>query len=158
MWIKNPNPDSARVQFPPPVAVLLTILLGWLLHWLAPIPVFAEPFKWYLGGALAVFGGLLVLTCVGLFKRSQTAIPPWEPTSHLVTSGPYRFTRNPIYLGMIVFATGAAVMINGLLCLATVSLLWVFLNFYVIPHEERYLASKIGAPYDEFRTRVRRWF
>lgn len=154
---KKIDADSAAVKIPPPLVLLFTILLGGLLHLLWPLPVFHDSAKNGIGAALLVCGFFLMGLCVLMFRKAGTAIPPWKTTTSLVGSGPYRYSRNPIYLGMLILQSGFSALFNsgwGFLLLIP---LFLFLNSYVISLEERYLEKKFGEPYQQYLRQVRRW-
>jgi len=109
-------------------------------------------------GLACVLAGLLLgLTALGLFRREGTKPEPWKPSSALVTGGVFRFTRNPMYLGMLLLYAGGALMAGGPLTLGPLILVFLILNFYVIGREEAYLERRFGEAYAAYRERVRRW-
>jgi len=150
-------PDHAQVKFPPPLLFLLLIGAGAGLDALWPLSMgVPESFR-TIGVAITLFGMAVVILIGGTFKRSSTAIEPWKPTSALITSGFYRWSRNPIYLGFCLFNMGIGIAINSL---------WVFLSFipgaflvyYIaIAREEAYLERAFGEEYLAYKRKVRRW-
>jgi len=91
------------------------------------------------------------------FQRRGTAVEPWKPTTAIVTTGPYRITRNPAYLGMALLYIGIALLADSLWALAPLPVVLVLIDRGVIAREERYLERKFGAEYVDYRSRVRRW-
>lgn len=152
--------SSPGIRFPPPLLFLGGILFGWLIDWrwhaLPLSAVHAAPLA-ALGGLLVGLGVVLALWGVATFRGAKTAIVPFHPASQLVTSGPYRFTRNPMYTGMTLVHLGASALLNSAwpLILLPVALLVVRLR--VMAREEAYLAGAFGAEYDAYKARVRRW-
>ena len=156
------QPRSPGVRFPPPTV----FVAGWLLGWLLESRV--ERFRLVGGsagrgplviaGTLVLAAGLLVIAWGLLtFVRARTAIMPHHSASRLVTHGPYRFTRNPMYLGMTLLYLGLTIRANmGWPLLLLPVVLWVLYRL-VISREERYLSSAFGTAYEEYRRRVRRW-
>jgi protein-S-isoprenylcysteine O-methyltransferase Ste14 len=149
--------EHAGVKIPPPVIFLAFLLAGVGLELL-----------WPLGGlplALAIACGVLGLVAwayldgssMQRFRRANTALEPWKPTSALVTDGPYRFTRNPIYLGMTALYVGIALAFGVLWALILLPLVLVVIDRFVITREERYLARRFGDQYAAYRRRARRW-
>jgi protein-S-isoprenylcysteine O-methyltransferase Ste14 len=142
----------------PPVLLLASIALGVALGRLAPLPLAA-------GGRLRVLLGL-ALIAVGVaagvwtvvwMRRTRQDPDPRKPTPELILAGPFRFSRNPIYVGMALLQTGLALALGNLwLLLLLAPLLWV-LTRYVIEREEAYLARKFGEAYEGYRRSVRRW-
>jgi protein-S-isoprenylcysteine O-methyltransferase Ste14 len=111
-----------------------------------------------LSGGLILFGLGLIGYCAWQFKRAQTCIEPWRPTSCIIANGPYRFSRNPIYLGFAITGAGIALAFNTCWMLLGV-LAFVFIaNKLVIEREEEYLEGKFGEAYLNYRQQTRRWF
>src|SRR5688572_11833918 len=109
----RPDPDSPQIKIPPPVGVLGLCLGLWLLNSLIPAPFISGPARWIVG-SLGIGGGVaLIVASALLFKRNKTHIEPWKPSSFLLRQGPYRFSRNPIYLGFMVFSCGMIVLANN---------------------------------------------
>ena len=100
---------------------------------------------------LRVGGAVLTL------HRGGASIPTGQPTDHIVAGGPYRFSRNPIYLGMVLLQIGIGVWANSLWFIGLAALSVVLLTWGVISREERYLARKFGPQYSTYKDRVRRW-
>jgi protein-S-isoprenylcysteine O-methyltransferase Ste14 len=144
-----------RSRWMPPRFFLLYGIAGAALHYTLGGPVLLR-LPW-LGAAVFVAGLTLMLWGARCFARAGTTIKPFERTSTLVASGPYRFTRNPMYLGMLAMLLGAALALGTPApWLATVGLA-LTLQRRFIRHEERALAASLGEPYARYRARVRRW-
>lgn len=149
--------DHANVRLPPPL-----IVLGWLAAGLA-LDGRLFDLRWNaqwaaISGAVFVMVGLTIgINSVVRFRRARTKPEPWKPSSVLVLNGAYRFTRNPMYLGMLSIATGLALAAGGLWTMLTVPLIWMVLNFHVVAREEAYLRRRFGRPYEEYQGKVRRW-
>ena len=150
--------DHPDVLVPPPVALVLCVSVGWLLdrRWPAPFLPPGLP-RWVLGGALVALGLAVELWAFLLFRRARTSVLPIRPTSAIVEVGPYRYSRNPIYLSMFVVVAGLAVVLDSLWQFAALVALYAVLRWGVIAREETYLARKFGAAYLDYRRRVRRW-
>ena len=149
--------DTSGVRFPPPLVFAGGLLGGWLLERLQPAAAFDGRGWWLLALPLGVAGVALIASALGLFRRAGTDPLPMRPTTVLVFDGPYRFTRNPMYLGMALVYLAAALMLDlpwALLLLPPV--LFVIVT-QVIAKEERYLDAKFGEEYRSYRARVRRW-
>jgi protein-S-isoprenylcysteine O-methyltransferase Ste14 len=151
--------DAADVRIFPPAAPLLTILAGVGLGRLWPVdPGFDIPARYWIGG-LIVAGAVF---CLGVwsvvhFRRTGQNENPWKPTPVIVEHGPYRFTRNPMYLQMVFICIGFAVMLMNVWILAlTPACAWVLQRFAILP-EEAYLERKFGGAYMAYKSRVRRW-
>ena len=149
--------DNPGVVAPPPLIYIAAIVGGALLErvWRARLPT---------GGVGSVVGLLLLVAAVLLasaalreFKRAQTSPKPYEPTSAIVTGGPFRFTRNPIYISFTLTQLGVALIARSGRMLALLVPVLVVMRYGVIAREESYLAAKFGDEYRQYRERVRRW-
>lgn len=151
--------DGAAVRLPPPLVFLLALLVGIALQLLAlPVRlVLPSGLRVVLTVALALAGAALAGAALGLFRRSGQDPRPWESTPAVIAHGVYRYTRNPMYLGMgcVLAAIGIGAANGWLLALAPVALAVVHVTA-VLP-EEAYLERKFGADYLAYKQRVRRW-
>ena len=155
------RPDAAAVRVFPPAVPLLTILIGAGLSWLWPIHLGFElptPARYWIGGAIVV-GAVLCLGfwAVMLFHRTGQDANPWKPTPEIVARGPYRITRNPMYLGMVLVCVGVAVILNDVWILVLTPICAWLLQRFAIRPEEAYLERKFGDSYLAYMRRVRRW-
>lgn len=142
----------------PPLLLLYTMLAMAGLDQLAPWREYLE-WPWTLAGLPVLAAGFaLVALCVPLFKRAETRLRPAPGSTAMITTGPYRFTRNPIYLGMAVMLLGFGVMLGSLTPLLMVPLFMALIHVVWIRREERWMREVFGAEYDEYRRRVRAWF
>jgi protein-S-isoprenylcysteine O-methyltransferase Ste14 len=151
------HPDSAGVRVPPPFTFLGGLAIGFGLEALLPGSSAPGVVQW-VGGGLALLAGIaLQSSFIVAFTRRGTAVEPWRPTTAIVTTGPYRLTRNPAYLGMACIYVGIALLSDALWVLAPLPLVLLVIDRTVIAREERYLERKFGAEYTDYRRRVRRW-
>jgi protein-S-isoprenylcysteine O-methyltransferase Ste14 len=120
----------------------------------ADIP-FAKPVAWLVAAA----GASLDLAGLAHFLRARTTINPLKPAnaSALVTRGIYRFTRNPMYLGLAMLLLAWALYLSNVAALAVLPLFILYINRFQIAPEERALAARFGAEFADYRARVRRW-
>jgi len=149
---------GADVHFPPPLVFLGFTLLGVVLHYtVGPIPVPATSWTRLVGVVVLLAGLTIIISARTLFSRTGQSPVPWKPTPELILRGPYRFTRNPMYVGAtcVQIGLGGAVGNPWISLLAPVALLTV--HFIAVLPEERYLAEKFGQSYREYRARVRRY-
>lgn len=158
----SPTPrDAAAVLVFPPAVPLLTILAGvgldrlWPLgRWFGP----SAPACYWLGGTVVVGAILgLGLHSVLLVRRSGQSENPWKPTTEILARGPFRFTRNPMYLQMVLACVGFAILLqNPWILLLTPVCMGVLHRFAILPEEE-YLERKFGERYLTYKRSVRRW-
>ena len=152
--------DAAAVRFPPPLIPLATILLGGLLDRDWPIdPGFelSRPIRYVVGGLIVTCALTIVSWAIAHFRLRGQDEKPWTPTTAIVGAGPYRFTRNPMYLGMVILCIGAAILLTNWWILALTPLCALALWVFAIRPEEAYLESKFGEGYRSYKRRVRRW-
>lgn len=149
-------PDHAGVRFPPPFVFLGFLMLGLLLDRLGGWPKL-PPALYYPGIAVVLAGLGLLLSALSGFRRAGTRPEPWQPSSSIVEHGPYRFTRNPMYLGMALLMLGLALIAASTAALALVPVAVIAIDRCVIVREEAYLQRKFGDAYGAYCGRVRRW-
>ncbi|HZP18710.1 MAG TPA: isoprenylcysteine carboxylmethyltransferase family protein [Bauldia sp.] len=154
------SPDNAGVRIFPPALFIGGLVIGYVLDLIRHVPI--APPEWslavrILGGVAALAGIALGIAALGLFRRAGTPPEPWETTTRLVFDGPYRFTRNPMYLGMAALLVGLGLVGNSLWPVIAVVPAILLLRTQVIAREEAYLQRKFGAEYLAYKSRVRRW-
>ncbi len=141
----------------PPVYFLGALLGMTALHFTLPIAKLIHPPYSYLGVLLVGFGLWIAIWAARLFSRAGTPIKPFEQSKHLVTSGPYRFTRNPMYLGMVAVLIGVGLFFGTLgPFLLIPAFLYVIQRYFVRP-EEVFMEMLFGEDYRRFRSQVKRW-
>jgi protein-S-isoprenylcysteine O-methyltransferase Ste14 len=155
----SPN-DTAGITILPPFVYFAGLVGGYILQfiWWVPIaPPILDVAIRILGIVLVLAGGSLIFMAMSRFQIADTPPHPHEPTRTLTFDGPFRYTRNPMYLGMALILGGLAFIGNALFpLLALIPVIW-WIRTQVIDKEERYLEAKFGAPYLDFKRRVRRW-
>ena len=141
----------------PPVIMLTHLLAAFLLNWLLPLPFILPRFmEW--AGYILVFAGLgFAFSAVNQFGKMRTTLDPHGSVSTIVTSGPYRFSRNPIYLGFVCTLIGLPLALGNYWGAVLSPLLMVSMYRLVIKHEEAYLEKKFKDVYTSYKFRVRRW-
>lgn len=155
-----PAGSHPGVRFPPPLLFAAGLAIGWALHRAYPLPLLGDGGRTaglVLGWAGVALAGVLLAWALLSFARARTAILPNRPARMLVLGGPYRFTRNPMYVGMVLLYLGATALIDTIWTLPLLPLVLWILHRAVVRLEERYLAAKFGADYEEYRRQVRRW-
>ncbi len=153
------EPDSAGVRFPPPFVYLGALLLGLAAERFVTLRSFGIDWRLLVatGALLFVAGAAMMLAAAGLFRRLGTNVPPSQPTTFIATTGPYRWTRNPMYLGMALSYAGLAIGFDGPIAFALLPLVLIAIQTQVIAREERYLEAKFGDDYRRYKAEVRRW-
>lgn len=147
-----PARDRAGVIAPPPLIFLAVFLLGWFGRNLLP------RYQSIVGGAVLVLvAAAIIAWAATTLLRAHTTVDPFQPTTAIVTTGPFRFTRNPLYLAMSIAYVAASLWTASMTSVALLPLVLVIIHFGVIRREERYLEGKFGDAYREYRRRVRRW-
>ena len=152
--------DSSGVRFPPPLIYVVAILAGSLLQraWpLSIVPLGTTFLRRSLGWLAIALWLALMVTALRRFSLADTSFKPTKPTKAIVAEGPYRFTRNPMYLGFVFMTLGIALLANWLWLLLLVPVVMVVIRRTVIDREERYLEMKFGDAYLQYKARVRRW-
>jgi protein-S-isoprenylcysteine O-methyltransferase Ste14 len=151
-------PDNANAAVRPPIAWALAILAGLGLDWVYPLPFLpaSVPAAW-VGAAIFALGLALAIAAIATIRKSGSNVETVKPTTTVIDSGPYGFTRNPIYMGMFLGLIGLAVGLDSLWLLLTLALFYLVIRHGVVAREEDYLERKFGAVYLEYKSRVRRW-
>lgn len=148
---------GANVKFPPPLMFLSWVIAAYGLHYILPISFGGTFWLIYAGGFLIIAGVLLILIAGYSFRKARTHIEPWKPTSSIVTSGIYAYSRNPIYLGMSVIVVGIGVTLDSVVVALSFVPALIVVYYYVVRKEEAYLEAKFGEEYLDYKRRVRRW-
>jgi protein-S-isoprenylcysteine O-methyltransferase Ste14 len=150
--------DTANVMVRPPVALAAALLAGLALNWLAPLPFVpvAAPAAW-LGALVFAVALALFAWAVATMTRAGSNVPTSLPSTTVVDAGPYGFTRNPIYVSMMLALAGLAIAFNTLWLLLTLALFAAIIRYGVVAREEAYLERKFGDAYRSYRAGVRRW-
>jgi protein-S-isoprenylcysteine O-methyltransferase Ste14 len=150
--------DTANLGvFRPPLIYGASIAIGLAFHRLWPRPLLSTVALGPLGSALVVAALLLLGASVQRFRAAGTPVPARKPTTAIVRAGPYRFSRNPIYLAFSLLQLGVAVWVNSWWLVATLAAAIAIIHYVVVPREEQYLEARFGTEYREYKAAVRRW-
>ena len=150
------HPDHPDLPVKPPLLSLLALAIGYLVHHL--LPMHARPAGWGAAGvALVVLSFSLGQWAMYQFRVQKTAVKPWKPTRVIVDSGPFAFTRNPIYVSFVLLQLGIGLWHDRLAVVLMTIPAAIALDRIIIRREEAYLARKFGVPYRAYMERVRRW-
>jgi protein-S-isoprenylcysteine O-methyltransferase Ste14 len=150
------HPDISPMVHPPLVA-LMFIVIAYFLGRFVPVPFVVPPVLQYIGLAVTFIGFLLGIGAFMEFRKSRTTLDPHGSTKNLVTSGIYRFTRNPIYLGFLLMVIGLPLNSGLIWGLVTAPFYMMTISHLVIEREEAYLGRKFKNQYTDYTSRVRRW-
>lgn len=162
---KNPSSPAgvANIAFPPPLMLVILILAGLLLGWLfpwrlaAPGSRHAHVHLWI--GILIIIAGMAFIGIPAFLamRRMKTHPSPYVPATALVEASGFRFSRNPLYLTMVIVFIGLFFVVNSFWMLVMTVLFFFLTQELVIKREEKYLEEKFGEQYRSYRSRVRRW-
>lgn len=148
------------MHFPPPTLFVVAILLGCGIEAVWPVPLrtlVALPGRVPLGWAAAAIGSAILIWALSTFKRNRTAVYPNQPARLVVCNGPYRFSRNPMYVALTAITLGVALLADNLWMLLLLPVVLFALTVFVIRREEAYLEQSFGVEYTDYVNRVRRW-
>ena len=142
----------------PPLLYLGSIALGVILHLARPVSLLPRGVGPRFGLPVLLFAIGLFLFAVRTFRAAGTPVPGNRPTTTIVRTGPYRFSRNPIYLAFSLLQLGIALWVNSLWLVVTLLAAVAVMSLVVIPREERYLEARFPSEYSPYKASVRRWF
>ena len=150
-------PDTPGVLAPPPLIYSAVLAVGLLAHTLYPVAFLPNKVARTLGWPL--IGAGLVVGFLGdrAMRNAHTNVSPYRPTTKLVTEGPYRFTRNPLYLSVTLVYGGVAILASALWAALLLPIVLGVMRYGVIEREERYLERKFGEEYLRYKAQVGRW-
>jgi len=152
------EPTPLKLIAPPPVLYLGTLLLGFMIHAISPVRIFPASFLHVvLGGVLLALGAAFARWSFLMMRKHGTTADPKKPSTELATSGPFRFSRNPIYVAMTALYIGVVFIANAAWPLVLIGPLLLLMHWGVIRREERYLSNRFGDAYVEYKSTVRRW-
>ena len=157
----DPSPPAADVAnsglIRPPFVYLGSIGLGLLMHFFWPVRLLPASVNVPIGAVLVLVAGGLFISAVRTFRKAGTPVPGNQPTAAIVCTGPYRFSRNPIYLAFTLIQAGIAAWVNSLAVLLALVPALALMALVVIPREERYLEARFPSEYLPYKRAVRRW-
>jgi protein-S-isoprenylcysteine O-methyltransferase Ste14 len=150
--------DTSNAAVRPPVAWLLAFAAGVAADQLYPlrfVPA-SVPGAW-VGGAIFAIAFALAIWAIVTIRNAGTQVETYKPTTTIVANGPYRLTRNPIYLAMVLGLIGLAIAFDSLWIVVTLVPFYLVIRYGVVAREEAYLERKFGDVYRGYKSRVRRW-
>ena len=149
--------DAPGVIAMPPLIYGAFLLLGLGLDFLSPIPVLPDWVRYFVGLPLIAASFAVAIPAVRIFRKADTNLDVRKPTTTVVAQGPFRYSRNPIYLAMTMLYIGVGLAADSLWVLGLVLPALIVMQFGVIRREERYLERKFGDEYLTYKRAVRRW-
>ena len=149
---------GASVKFPPPIVFILFMLFAYDIHYFFAIQIGNMSSLIYIGSFFVALGLAILLITLISFKRAQTNIEPWKPTTQIISSGIYAYSRNPMYIAFGIVTIGTGIILNSLWITLSFIPSIVVIFFIAIKKEELYLENKFGQDYLSYKAKVRRWF
>lgn len=149
--------DSAGVRYPPPLVYIAGFGIGLALNWIKPAAIVSPQLRMPIAAIMFAGWLLVAIPAIALFARTSVSLNPSKPVGQLVTSGIYRFTRNPMYVALALLYLGAAFLANSLWVLLLLIPVLVFVRIAIIRKEEQYLERRFGDDYLAYKRKVPRW-
>jgi protein-S-isoprenylcysteine O-methyltransferase Ste14 len=158
--MSNQNVDNPSVIAFPPLIWLINTAISLVVHFFViRVPIMSSyRISLVCGIVLVILAPTMALSAVVTFKKAGTNVNPAEPALTIVRGGPFRFTRNPMYLALCLLQVALGFFLDDWITLLFVVPLFLILHYGVVLREEKYLAAKFGEPYLELKREVRRWF
>ncbi len=153
----NGGKDTAGVIAPPPLIYFAFLLIGLGADRLWPVAVLPQVARYAAGIGVIALSLALVISAFRQFRRHKTSFKPHEPSTALITEGPYRYSRNPMYLALSLLYAGLSITADGPWTLALLVPLLIVMHYGVILREERYLERKFADAYRRYKSSTRRW-
>ena len=141
----------------PPLLLASAIATGVVLHLAWPLSFTSRAGRWPIGLSLSIAGLALCVAAIREFDAAGTPVPGSQSTTAIVSSGPYRFSRNPVYVGFALIHLGIAASFGSWWLLVTWAASISVIAIFVVPREERYLEARFGSTYSAYKSSVRRW-
>jgi protein-S-isoprenylcysteine O-methyltransferase Ste14 len=149
--------DVPNVLILPPLLYGLALAVGFLVHWITPRPIVSSTAGYWIGGVLFASGVFLAIWGRRVMERAGTNVNPTLPSTALVATGPFLFSRNPLYVALTLIYVGLALLANALWVLVLIVPVLLIMHYGVVRREERYLEARFADAYREYRSRVRRY-
>lgn len=152
-------PRNPGVHYPPPLIYVAGFVSGWLVHCRWPLPIAgpgSRAGQIVAGLSFAIWIAFMLWAVIN-FRRARTSMLPNRPAARLVTSGPYRITRNPMYVSLVALYLAVSLLLNSWWPVLFLPLVISVMGFAVIRREEEYLAVAFPEEYAAYRRNVRRW-
>jgi protein-S-isoprenylcysteine O-methyltransferase Ste14 len=141
----------------PPMYLFATLVLMWLLQRFLPIYQYVQAPLAYAGITVLLLGIIMTAICAGVFLKVDTGLEPFDEAKVLVTSGFFRFTRNPMYIGMFMMLLGVAFLFGKVSALFPIPVFFLIIRNQFVLGEERFCEAAFGQQYLDYKSKVRRW-
>jgi len=141
----------------PPTHFYTYLLISVLLHFLLPVKQIVHPPLIYLGWLLIIAGSALNIWSDQLFKKQKTTVKPNKKPTRLIDYGPFRISRNPMYLGMAVILFGVGIFLGTITAFTGAVLFIIAMEIYFISDEEKSMHEAFGSEFENYKAKVRRW-
>jgi protein-S-isoprenylcysteine O-methyltransferase Ste14 len=151
--------DNANIIAPPPFILIVLLAFGLAIHWVSPVGIMhlPLPLRLLIGLLPIIVSAIISVLSLQIMFKKKTAINPYKQTTSIIDEGPFSFTRNPLYVSIILFHFGFSVLVNSVWILLFLPVLLIILDRGVVLQEEKYLERKFGDEYLQYKRRVRRW-
>ncbi len=149
--------DAPKVITIPPLVYVPFLAMGIVLDFLFPLPLLPNRVQYLVGFAVMAVSGLIIPFVLLEFRKARTDFNPRKPTTAIITTGPFRFSRNPSYLVLTLLCVGIGIVADSIWILGLLIPAIVVMHYGVIVREERYLENKFGEEYLRYKRSVRRW-
>ena len=158
MSAQSSKKNEMGIRVLPPFVFLIALIVAFLVEYFVPVPLILSDLRYPIGGIFVLEGIAILVWAVVTFKRAQTTIDVRNKASSLIVTGLYQYSRNPIYIAMMTVCFGIAIIADNIWILPALIAAAFYLGHNVIVLEERYLETKFGDEYREYKGRVGRWF
>ena len=150
--------DNAGVIAPPPAIYLIAILIGVMIDYFFPFSFMPENFQLPLGLLIILLAAILMALGIREFKKAETNVSPNKPVTAVITSGPFRYTRNPLYVSLSFVLIGIGIWLDNIWIITMLVPVLILIHYGVVKREEQYLTKKFEEKYLIYRGSVPRWF
>jgi len=154
---KSENNDNPKVKLPPPIVFFGLGIVGVVMEYVVPISIGIDSPLNYLGIGINITSIIAIWKMGELFKKHETEVKPWETTSKIITTGPYKYSRNPIYILFCGIPIGLGIAFNTYWALFAFIPGLIIVYYTAVKKEEKYLETKFGQEYLDYKDKVRRW-
>jgi protein-S-isoprenylcysteine O-methyltransferase Ste14 len=152
-----PSGDYPKVITPPPIIVLIMIAAGFAASLIQPLRFIDGYARYVAGGALLLVSAVIILSAYFKMKGAGTNVDVRKPATTVLTDGVYSYSRNPMYVSLVIFLAAVSMLLNNLWIMILIPVFIFIMGRGVIAREELYLEEKFGAQYTDYKERVRRW-